>query len=168
MSPSEYPSPCMGCLGAGGLAGARLSENHRMFGVGRDLCGSSSPTPLPKQGHLEYLCPFPHARVWEQPSTTCSHRLWWELRPLGASLQLPACPWTDAQEQLPRESHTGIMGQQLSMTWGFFKGQNYVSVCANCSLVICWWQVWLSSCKRCPFLTFVIRPSPFWKQSDDD
>ena len=28
-------------------------ENHRMFGVGRDLCGSSSPTPLPKQGHTE-------------------------------------------------------------------------------------------------------------------
>ena len=24
-----------------------------MFGVGRDLCGSSSPTPLPKQGHPE-------------------------------------------------------------------------------------------------------------------
>jgi len=24
-----------------------------MLGVGRDLCGSSSPTPLPKQGHLE-------------------------------------------------------------------------------------------------------------------
>jgi len=29
------------------------SQNHRMVGVGRDLCGSSSPTPLPKQGHLE-------------------------------------------------------------------------------------------------------------------
>ena len=29
------------------------SQNHRMFGVGRDLCGSSSPTPLPKQGHLQ-------------------------------------------------------------------------------------------------------------------
>jgi len=28
------------------------SRNHRMVGVGRDLCGSSSPTPLPKQGHL--------------------------------------------------------------------------------------------------------------------
>jgi len=28
-------------------------QNHRMFGVGRDLCGSSSPTPLLKQGHLE-------------------------------------------------------------------------------------------------------------------
>ena len=26
---------------------------HRMFGVGRDLCGSSSPTLLPKQGHLQ-------------------------------------------------------------------------------------------------------------------
>jgi len=24
-----------------------------MAGVGRDLCGSSSPTPLPKQGHLQ-------------------------------------------------------------------------------------------------------------------
>jgi len=29
------------------------SQNHRMFGVGSDLWGSSSPTPLPKQGHLE-------------------------------------------------------------------------------------------------------------------
>ena len=29
------------------------SQNHRMVGVGRDLCGSSSPTLLPKQGHLE-------------------------------------------------------------------------------------------------------------------
>jgi len=28
------------------------SQNHRMVGVGRDLCGSSSPTLLPKQGHL--------------------------------------------------------------------------------------------------------------------
>jgi len=24
-----------------------------MVGVGRDLCGSSSPTPLPKQGQLQ-------------------------------------------------------------------------------------------------------------------
>jgi len=30
-----------------------ISQNHRMFGVGRDLCGSPSPTPLPKQGHPE-------------------------------------------------------------------------------------------------------------------
>jgi len=29
-----------------------ISQNHRIEGVGRDLCGSSSPTPLPKQGHL--------------------------------------------------------------------------------------------------------------------
>jgi len=29
-----------------------ISQNHRMVGVGRDLCGSSSPTPLPRQGHL--------------------------------------------------------------------------------------------------------------------
>jgi len=29
------------------------TQNHRVVGVGRDLCGSSSPTPLPKQGHLQ-------------------------------------------------------------------------------------------------------------------
>jgi len=29
------------------------SHNHRMLGVGRDLCGSSSSTALPKQGHLQ-------------------------------------------------------------------------------------------------------------------
>jgi len=29
------------------------SQNHRMSGVGRDLCGSSSPTRLPKQGYLQ-------------------------------------------------------------------------------------------------------------------
>jgi len=29
------------------------TDRHRMVGVGRDLWGSSSPTPLPKQGHLE-------------------------------------------------------------------------------------------------------------------
>jgi len=29
------------------------SQNHRMFGVGRYLCGSSSPPPLLKQGHLQ-------------------------------------------------------------------------------------------------------------------
>ena len=29
------------------------SQNHRVFGVGRDLCGSSSPTPLLKKSHPE-------------------------------------------------------------------------------------------------------------------
>jgi len=29
------------------------SQNHRMLGVGRDHCGSSSPIPLPKQGLLQ-------------------------------------------------------------------------------------------------------------------
>ena len=31
------------------------SQNHRMVEVARGLCGSSSPTPLPKQGHLEQI-----------------------------------------------------------------------------------------------------------------
>jgi len=29
------------------------SQNHRMVGVGIDLCRSPSPTPLPEQGHLQ-------------------------------------------------------------------------------------------------------------------
>ena len=33
------------------------SQNHRTVGVGRDLCGSSSPTLLPKQGHLQQAAP---------------------------------------------------------------------------------------------------------------
>ena len=38
-----------------GWAAAEITEsqNHRIVGVGRDLCGSSSPTLLPKQGHLQ-------------------------------------------------------------------------------------------------------------------
>jgi len=52
-----------------------------MVGVGRDLCGSSSPTPLPKQGHpqqaaqdhvqagLEYL---QRRRLLKPPWAACS------------------------------------------------------------------------------------------------
>ena len=36
-----------------GLSIFTESQNHRMVGVGRDLCGSSSPGPLLKQGHLQ-------------------------------------------------------------------------------------------------------------------
>jgi len=32
---------------------SKEGKNHRMVGVARDLCGSSSPTFLPKQGHLQ-------------------------------------------------------------------------------------------------------------------
>jgi len=30
-----------------------LPTSHRMVGIGSDLCVSSSPTPLPKQVHLQ-------------------------------------------------------------------------------------------------------------------
>jgi len=40
-------------LSAVGLAFVLFSQNHRMVGVGKDFWGSSSPSPLPKQGHLE-------------------------------------------------------------------------------------------------------------------
>jgi len=37
----------------GRILGNVQPQNHRMVGVGRDLWGSSSPIPLPKQVHLE-------------------------------------------------------------------------------------------------------------------
>ena len=39
------------------------SQNHRMFGIGKDLWGSSSPTPLPKQGHLQQAAQTGSRRV---------------------------------------------------------------------------------------------------------
>ena len=38
------------------IAAITYTQNHRMVGAGRVLCGSSSPTLLPKQGHLHLLC----------------------------------------------------------------------------------------------------------------
>jgi len=49
------------------------SQNHKMLGVGRGLCGSPSPTPLPKQG--QYLHRFYdvtlYLTVYNGSSTIC-------------------------------------------------------------------------------------------------
>ena len=48
-----------------------------MFGVGRDLCGSSSPTPLPKQGHLQAGCTGPcPGGSWISPEKETPQLLW--------------------------------------------------------------------------------------------
>jgi len=47
-------NPAVGADQVRGCSGnVTESQNHRMVGVGRDLCGSSSPTLLLKQGHLQ-------------------------------------------------------------------------------------------------------------------
>jgi len=43
----------MQIFGGSGLPIFTESQNPSMVGVGRALCGSSSPTVLPKQGHLQ-------------------------------------------------------------------------------------------------------------------
>jgi len=45
---------CQGCRGVPRRS-VTESQNHRTVGVGRALCGSSSPTLLLKQGHLRRL-----------------------------------------------------------------------------------------------------------------
>jgi len=57
-SPLLQPAPCQPhqpCSPRQRAAGGdtALRSSHRMVGIGRDLCGSSSPTPLLKQGHLQ-------------------------------------------------------------------------------------------------------------------
>ena len=52
-SPTGAPSPDASLARPRRHRPPAISQNHRMFGVGRDLCGSSGPTPLPKQGHLQ-------------------------------------------------------------------------------------------------------------------
>ena len=47
-----------------GLAQLGILQNHRIVGVGRDLCGSPSPTPVPKQHHLELVLAFMQASHW--------------------------------------------------------------------------------------------------------
>jgi len=41
-----------------------MTEYHRIIAVGRDLYRSSSPTPLPKQGHLEQVTLITIRTIW--------------------------------------------------------------------------------------------------------
>ena len=90
------------------------SQNHKMVGVGGDLCGSSSPTPLPKQGqvqqaaqdHVQAGFEYLHRRRLPQP-------LW------------AACP------RAPSPSE----GRSSSSCSG---GTSYASVCAHCPLSFHW------------------------------
>ena len=52
MKSNRHPIPTMP---------AKPSQNHRMVAVGRDLCGSSSPT---KQGHLQQANHVPKCRIY--------------------------------------------------------------------------------------------------------
>jgi len=47
-----------------------------MFRVGRDLWGSSSPTPLPKQGHLEQVAQDLIQMGFEYPLKEIPQPLW--------------------------------------------------------------------------------------------
>jgi len=51
--PSCPSQPVVLHWGHAKLASITESQNHRIVGVGRDICGSPSPTPLPKQSHLQ-------------------------------------------------------------------------------------------------------------------
>jgi len=51
---------------------AAISQNHRMFRVGRDLCGSASPTPLPYHPLVQLLASPALHRQHEVPPRTAA------------------------------------------------------------------------------------------------
>jgi len=120
--PSAQPGPCLlrrGGAPAPGRSGSSClplpplsalaecpteSQNHRMFRIGRDLWGSSIPTPLPKQGHLqqaaqdlvqvglEYLQRRRLHNLPEQPVTVLHHPQREEVLP-HVQTELPVLPF---------------------------------------------------------------------------
>ena len=78
------------------------SQNHRMVGAGRNLCGSSSPTPLLKQGHLHHLtgwCPG-EVRSCHNIQTTCS-----VLQGLKPQAQVPSAVTSPGGPSSSRTKH---------------------------------------------------------------
>ena len=86
------------------------SQNHSMFGVGRDLCGSSSPTLPPKQGHLQQAA---QDILWISPEK-----------------ENPQPPWA-ACSRVPSPSE-GRSSSSCS------DGTSYASVCTHCPLSCRW------------------------------
>ena len=104
------------------------SQNHRMVGVGRDLCGSSSPTLLPKQGHLqqaaddlvqaglEYLQRKRLHNLPGQPvplplSLTCrsaQHTAWFLPFISKPSALGPLCSWKRGRRGMREQSHRAV------------------------------------------------------------
>jgi len=91
------------------------SQSHRMVRVGRDLCGSSSPTLLPKQGHLQQAA---QDLVQFQPSLAGS----WKAQRLLFSYEFAAgqrrglgwCPEPSAGARLSCGGSAGVGAASLS------------------------------------------------------
>ena len=91
-------------------------QNHRTFGVGRDLCGSSSPNPLPKQGHLQQA-----AQDLVQAGIEYLQRRLHNLPGLWA-------PWPCSRAPSPSEGSSSSCSD----------GTSSASVCARCPLSCHW------------------------------
>jgi len=94
----------------------RITQNHRMVGVGRDLWGSSSPTPLPKQGH---------------PKQVAQDLVQAGFKYLQRRIHLP--PWaTCSRAPSPSEWRSSSSCSD---------GTSCASVCAHCPLCCLWAQL---------------------------
>jgi len=84
----------------------RITQNHRMFRVGRDLCGSSGPTPVLKQGQNSPG----RLHAWRITTAEAGVPRWFELCSGVAAgrhdADPPTAPWhpDQLQEPLPSSS----------------------------------------------------------------
>ena len=92
---------------------SRITQNHRMVGVGRDLCGSPNPTLLPKQGHPE------------QAAQPCPGGSW-----ISPEKETPPPPWA-AWARAPSPSE-GRSSSSCSA------GASSASVCTHSPLSLCY------------------------------
>jgi len=116
-------------------SGFVFSQNHRMFGVGRDLCGSSSPTPLPKQGLLQQA-----AQDLVQAGLECLQR--------GRLHNLPGQPIPVLRQILFR---TVFLCTKV-VTFG---------LCGFGLLFLLWWWWWLG---RCVFVLVLYLINPAFQE----
>ena len=119
-------------------------QNHRIVGVGRDLCGSSSPPLLPKQGRLqqaaqdlvqaglEYLQRRRLHNLPGQPGPGLRHPQREEVLPHGHPALLAHTPRGEKQPDLGRavcgvgcDQSPGRSALLAAVSWGAIKSLSF-------------------------------------------
>jgi len=131
------------------------SQNHRMFGVGRDLCGSPSPTPLPKQGPLqqaaqdlvqmglEYLQRRRLHNLPGQPVPVLRHPHSEEVLP-HVQTELPLLPFVPIAP-CPVAGHHWKESGPVLLTPTL---QIFIGICKRSPLSLLFWSIWVFLCSE--------------------
>ena len=120
-----------------------------MVGVGRDLCGSSSPTPLPKQGHLQQAAPDLVQAVLEYLQRGRLHNLTGQPVPV---LRHPQRVWglqCSMRSQPQRDPPQPFRGQAGTGKRGAGPHRKYISLCGDGVIFV---QLLVCACSACAWM----------------